>query len=115
MRSIRFSDVGVIINSKEELDEIYMTYTALDIPFAPIFQEQYTTAQQHALNGYFIQTARGGLKTKLEDTDACLCLIKYQVSYTMGILDYAVAYHLLKSNQESELIAHLDEHCKEFK
>ena len=33
MKQINFSDVGVVVNSMEEVDELYMTDTTLGIPF----------------------------------------------------------------------------------
>ena len=39
MRRIRFCNVGVVVNSLEELNEIYLTYTALGIPFIDNFEE----------------------------------------------------------------------------
>ena len=115
MKQINFSDVGVVVNSMEELDEIYLTYTALDISFGDIFKDNYIDAQQHNLVGYFIQSTRGDLKTTLGDSDLYVSIIKYPIRYSMDILDFATAYHLLKSNQTDELIAHLNKYCKERK
>ena len=115
MRRINFSDVGVVVNSLEELDEIYMTYTALDISFADVFKDHCIDAQQHNLVGYFIQSIRGDLKTTLDGDYLYVSIIKYPVMYSIDKLDFAVAYQLLKSNQEDELIAHLDKYCKEYK
>ena len=114
MRRIHFSDVGVIVNSMEELDELYMTYSALGIAFTDIFEEHCIEAQNHNLEGYYIQATRGDLKTTSDGDYLYLSIIKYPISYSMAMLDFAVAYHLLKSNQTDELIAHLDKHCKEF-
>lgn len=115
MRSIHFSTVGVVVNSMEELDEIYLTYTVLGIPFTDDFKDLCIEAQQHNLVGYFIQSHRVDLKTVLDGEDLELSLIHYPISYSMSSLDFAVACKLLKSNQEDELIAHLAKHCKEFK
>ena len=115
MRNINFSDVGVVVNSMEELDELYMTYSALGVEFIDSFKEHCIEAQTHNLGGYYIQTVRGDIKTKLDTDYLFLSIIKYPIIYTMSSLDFAVAYHLLKSNQTDELIAHLDKYCKEFK
>ena len=115
MRRINFSDVGVFVNSMQELDELYMTYTALDITFSGEFKEHSIDAQERNLVGYFIQSTRGDLKTKLTEGAFSISLINYPITYSMDSLDFAVAYQLLKSNQTDELIAHLDKYCKEFK
>ena len=115
MKRINFSSVGVVVNSMEELDEIYLTYTALDIPFVDVFKEHCIEAQQHNLVGYFVQTTRAGLKTALDGYDLDLSLINYPIRYSMSSLDFAVACQLLMSNQSDELIAHLDKYCKELK
>ena len=115
MRRIAFSDVGVVVNSMEELEEIYLTYTALDIEFEDVFKDRYIDAQQHNLVGYFIQSTRGDLKTTLDVDYLYVSIIKYPIRYSIDKLDFAVACQLLKSNQTDELIAHLDKYCKEFK
>lgn len=66
MKQINFSDVGVVVNSMEELEEIYLTYTALDIPFVDNFADNCIDARQHNLVGYFIQSTRGDIKTTLD-------------------------------------------------
>ena len=114
MRNINFSAVGVVVNSMEEVGDIYLTYTALDISFADIFKDHCIEAQEHNLVGYFIQSLRSDLKTTLEDDDLSLSLVYYAIKYSMSSLDYAVACQLLMSNQEDELIAHLDKYCKEL-
>ena len=115
MKQINFSDVGVVVNSMEELEEIYLTYTALDIAFGDNLKDHCIDAQQHNFVGYFIQSARGDLKTTLNDSDLYVSIINHPISYSMGSLDFAAAYHLLKANQTAELIAHLDKYCKEYK
>ena len=115
MKRINFSDIGVVVNSMEELDEIYLTYTALDISFGDIFKDHCVDAQQHKLVGYFIQSTRGDLKNTLDDGDLYVYILKYPIRYSMDILDFAVAYQLLKSNQSDELLAHLNKYCKEYK
>ena len=115
MKQINFSDIGVVVNSMEELEEIYLTYTALDISFEDVFKDRCIDAQQHNLVGYFIQSTRGDLKTTLEEDYLYVSIIKYPIRYSIDKLDFAVAYQLLKSNQEDELIAHLDKCCKEYK
>lgn len=115
MRRIHFSDVGVIVNSMEELDGIFATYTALDISFSEDFEDNLKEAQERKLLNYYLQSTRGDLKTKLDVPHLYLSIIKYPVIYTMDSLDFAAAYHLLKLNQTDELIAHLNKYCKEFK
>ena len=115
MRRIDFSDVGVVVNSMEELDELYMTYTALDISFGDSFKENCIDAQELNLVGCYLQSVRGGLKTKLDEPALEVSIIQHPIRYMMDSLDYAVAYHLLKSNQTDELKAHLDKCCKEYK
>ncbi len=115
MRRINFSDVGVVVNSMQELEEIYLTYTALDIEFTDIFKDHCIEAQKHNLVGYFIQSTRGDLKTALSDHDLSISLVHYPISYSMSSLDFAVACQLLKLNETDELIDHLNKHCKEYK
>ena len=115
MKQINFSDIGVVVNSMEELDEIYLTYTALDIEFEAVFKDRCIDAQQLNLVGYFIQSTRGDLKTTMEGDYLYVSIIKYPIRYSIDKLDFAVAYHLLKSNQSDELTAHLNKYCKEYK
>ena len=115
MRRINFSDIGVVVNSMEELEEIYLTCTALDIEFAEMFKDHCREAQQRNLVGYFIQSTRGDLKTTLEKDYLYVSILKYPIRYSIDKLDFAVACQLLKSNQTDELIAHLDKYCKEYK
>ena len=115
MRRINFSDVGVLVNSMEELDELYVTYSALDITFSDMFEEYCIGAQDHNLEGYYIQSVRGDLKAELDEDYLYVSLIRYPIRYSIDKLDFAVAYHLLKSNQTDELIAHLNKYCKEYK
>lgn len=114
MKQINFSDIGVVVNSMEELEEIYLTYTALDISFGDMFKDHCIDAQQHNLVGYFIQSTRGDLKTTLEGDYLYVSIIKYPITYSIDKLDFAVAYHLLKSNQSDELIAHLNKYCEVY-
>ena len=115
MRHIDFSEIGVVVNSMEELDELYMTYTALGISFTEVFEEHCIEAQKRNLVSYFMQSTRGDLKTTLDGDYLYLSIIKHPIRYSMDKLDFATAYILLKSNQTDELIAHLDKYCKEFK
>ena len=115
MKQINFSDVGVVVNSMEELDEIYLTYTALDIEFEDVFKDRCIDARQFNLVGYFIQSTRGDLKTTLDGDYLYVSIIKYPITYSIDKLDFAVAYRLLKSNQSDELTAHLNKYCKEYK
>ena len=115
MKQINFSDVGVVVNSMEELEEIYLTYTALDIEFADSFKDRCIDAQQFNLVGYFIQSTREDLKTTIEEDYLYVSIIKYPITYSIDKLDFAVACQLLKSNQSDELTAHLNKYCKEYK
>ena len=115
MKQINFSDVGVVVNSMEELDEIYLTYTALDIEFEDVFKDRCVDAQQFNLVGCFIQSTRGDLKNKLEEGYLYVSLLKYPIRYSIDKLDFAVAYQLLKANQSDELTAHLNKYCKVYK
>lgn len=115
MRRINFSDVDVVVNSMEELDELYLTYTALGIQFVDSFKDSYLKVQQHNLVGWFIQTTRADLETTLGGYDLELSLVRYPIRYSMSSLDFAVACQLLKLNETGELIAHLNKHCKEYK
>ena len=115
MRRIDFSDVGVVVNSMEELDELCITYSALGITFSDVFEERCVEAQDHNLVGYYIQSDRADLGAELDGDYLTICIIKYPIKYSMDKLDFAVAYHLLKSNQTDELKAHLDKCCKEYK
>ena len=115
MKQINFSDIGVVVNSMEEVDEIYLTYTALDIEFTDIFKDHCIEAQQHNLVGYYIQSTRGDIKTTIDEGYLYVSLIRYPISYSIDKLDFAVACQLLKSNQTDELTAHLNKCCKEYK
>lgn len=115
MKQINFSDVGVVVNSMEELDEIYLTYTTLDISFGDSFKANSIDAQKDTLRGYFIQSTRGDLKNTLDDGDLYVSIINYPIRYSIDKLDFAVACQLLKANQTDELIAHLNKSCKEYK
>lgn len=114
MRRINFSDVGVPVNSIEELDDIYLTYSALDISFGDKFKKDCIDAQKYNLVGYFIQSTRGDLKTTLNEPYLYISIINYPIRYSIDSLNFAVACQLLKSNQETELKAHLDKYCKEY-
>lgn len=115
MRRINFAQVGVPINSLEELHELYLTYSALDIPFAEVFTEDSADAIRDNLTGWFIQCTDGTIETKLTGDGLAISLINYPIEYSMESLDFAVACQLLMSNQEAELKAHLAQHCKEYK
>lgn len=115
MRHIHFSDVGVIVNSLEELHELYLTYSALDIPFIEDFTEDCENAQQSNLVGWFIQCTDGTIETTLNDDGLEISIINYPIKYSMESLDFAIACQLLISNQEAELKVHLAQHCKEYK
>lgn len=114
MRHIHFSDVGVAPKSLEELDELYLTYTALGIPISDTYKESYKTAQNANLTGWYIQCTRGDIGTKLTKDGLAISIINYPITYSMESLDFAVACQLLMSNQEDELKAHLAQHCKEY-
>ena len=114
MKQINFSDVGVVVNSIEELDEIYLTYTALDIPFEEVFKDRCIDAQQHNLVGYFIQSTRGDIKNTLDGDYLYISIIKYPIRYSIDKLDFAIACQLLKSNQTDELTAHLNKYCEVY-
>ena len=115
MRRIRFSAVGVVVNSLEELNEIYLTYSALDIPFAENFEEDYEDARESNLVGWFFQCTDGTIETKLVGDSLKVSIINYPITHSMESLDFAIACQLLMSNQTDELIAHLDKYCKEYK
>ena len=115
MRHIRFSDVGVIVNSMEDVDEIYLMYTTLGIAFGNDWEDSYRDAKKVNLEGYFIQCTLGIIDTKLRRDNLRISIINYEIKYSMDKWDFAVACHLLNSNQTDELIAHLDKYCKEYK
>ena len=115
MRQIRFSDVGVVVNSLEELNEIYLTYSALDIPFIDEFEEDYEDAKRSNLVSWFIQCTDGTIETKLTGEGLAISIINYPIKHSMESLDFAIACQLLMSNQEAELKAHLAQYCKEYK
>lgn len=114
MRHIRFSDVGVPVNSLEELHELYLTYSALDIPFAEGFTEDTADAIRDDLTGWFIQCTDGSTKTKLTENGLDISIINCPIKYSMESLDFAIACQLLMANQENELKVHLAQHCKEY-
>ena len=113
--SIHFSDVGVIINSLEELYESCLTYSALDIPFAEGFTKDTADAIRDNLTGWFIQRTDVTIETKLTEDGLAISIINYPIEYSMESLDFAIACQLLMSNQEAELKVHLAQHCKEYK
>lgn len=113
--SIQFAQVGVPINTIEELHELYLTYSALDIPFAEGFIEDTADAIRDNLTGWFIQCTDGSIETKLTEDGLYISIINYPIKYSMESLDFAIACQLLMSNQETELKVHLAQHCKEYK
>ena len=116
MKQINFSDIGVVVNSMEELDELVTLYNALDIEFDEEFIHDIEDAKRTNLVKWYVQTTRGGIKTKLDDDRyVSISLINYPIEYAMESLDFAVAYHLITSNQTDELTAHLNKYCKECK
>lgn len=115
MRQIDFSDVGVVVNTIEELDEIYLLYSTLGISIADTFKQNCVEAQQYNLTGWYVQCTIGNIRTKLDEAELAISLIQYPIIYSIESLDFAVACHLIKTNQEDELIAHLDKYCKEYK
>lgn len=116
MRSIYFSNIGVVVKSLEELDELVTLYNILDVEFDEKFIHAVEKAKRANLFNWYIQTSRADIQTRLgSNPDVCISIVSYPIIYTMDSLDFAVAYHLLKSDQEDELIAYLDKHCKEFK
>ena len=115
MRQINFNAVGVPVKSMKELYELYLTYSALDIPFLDDFIAVCEEAQQCNLTGWFIQCTDGTIGTKINVDDLVISIINYPIEYSMESLDFAIACQLLMSNQEAELKVHLAQHCKEFK
>ena len=115
MRHINFAQVGVPINSLEELHELCLTYSVLDIPFAGGFTEDYADAIRDNLTGWFIQCTDGTIETKLTEDGLAISIINYHIEYSIESMDFAIACQLLMSNQETELKAHLDKYCKEYK
>ena len=115
MRQINFCDVGVPVNSMEELDDIYLTYSTLDISFGDCFKEDCIDAQKSNLAGWFVQCTDGTIDTKLTEDGLAISIINYPIKYSMESLDFAIACQLLLSNQETELKAHLNKYCKEYK
>ena len=114
MRQIAFSGVGVPVKSMEEVEEIYMMYSALGIPFLDNFNRHCTEAKRDGLEGYFIQGITGDIVTKVK-THEYISLIKHPIRYSMEAIDFAVVCQLINTDQEDELIAHLDKYCKEYK
>lgn len=114
MRCIHFSDVGVAVESMQDVEEIYLAYTALGIPFSKSFGEDCKDAQIN-LSGWYIQTTSGVITTNTREDELQISIVKYPITYLMDRWDFAVACQLLKSDQTEELIAHLAKHCKEFK
>ena len=115
MKRINFSDVGVVVNSMEELDDIYLTYSTLGISFGDCFKEDCIDAQKSNLAGWFVQCTAGSIDTKLTEDGLDISIINCSIKYSMESLDFAIACQLIMSNQEDELKAHLDKYCKDFK
>ena len=114
MKQIRFSDVGVVVNSMEEVDEIYLMYTALGIHLDDTFKDQCKNDHSN-IEDWFIQTtAKDIITTLIDGADLRISLVDYPIEYSMDSLDFAVACQLLQSNKTDELITHLNKHCKEY-
>ena len=113
MRQIAFSAVGVVVKSMEEVEEIYMMYSALGISFVDHFDRQCSQAKRNSLEGYYIQGITKNIETKVKNHEY-ICLLKCPIAYSMEAIDFAVACQLINTDQEDELIAHLDKYCKEY-
>ena len=113
MRQIAFSEVGVIVKTLEDVEEVYLMCTTLGIHFADHFDKIRILTQD--LSNWFIQCTIGGIRTSLHGAELHLSLIDYPITYSMEAIDFAVACQLINTDHEDELIAHLDKYCKEYK
>lgn len=110
MKTIHFSEVGV--RSFEELEQIIMMYEILGIEFAFDFKHDVEKAHKSGIQNRFIQTSTSCVSVNTEDVE--ISFINYPVKYVIDSINFAVAYQLLKTNQEGELLAHLNKYCKEY-
>ncbi len=65
MKQINFSDIGVVVNSMEELDEIYLTYTALDIVSRKKRYEGYNVLFPMGWDAFGLPTENFAIKNKI--------------------------------------------------
>ena len=115
MRHIKFTSVGVLVNSEEELADITNMYTLLDIELSESYEKDCENAKQLNFRGYFIQTDLSDI-AKPDDVDlVAVSIVRYPITYVLDKVDFAIAFNLLKSEQLAELEVYLDEHCKEYK
>ena len=114
MRHIKFTSVGVLVNSEEELVDITNMYTLLGIKLSEGYEKNCENAKQLNFRGYFIQTDLSDI-AKPGDVDLVdISIIHFPISYVMDKVDFAIAFNLLKSDQLDELAVYLDEHCTEY-
>ena len=115
MRHIKFTSVGVLVNSEEELADIINMYTLLGIELSEGYEKDCENAKQLNFRGYFIQTDLSEI-AKPGDVDlVTVSIVHFPISYVLDKVDFAVAFQLLKSEQLGELEVYLDKHCKEYK
>ena len=114
MRHIKFTSVGVLVNSEEELEDITNMYTLLDIELSESYEKDCENAKQLNFRGYFIQTDLSDISTQSDIDLAAISILHYPISYVIDKVDFAIAFQLLKSDQLDELEVYLDEHCTEY-
>ena len=115
MNNIDFSEVGVNVNSIEELDDIVTLYTMLEVKFDLVFYRHYEEAKRSDFAQYFIQTSFSNLSVLADIEALSVSIIKYPIKYEMDRLDFAIAYQLIAANKTEQAIAYMNEHCKEYK
>ena len=115
MRHIKFTSVGVLVNSEEELADITNMYTLLDIELSESYEKDCENAKQLNFRGYFIQTDLSDIAKPSDVESVAISIVRYPISYVIDKVDFAIAFQLLKSEQLGELEVYLDKHCKEYK
>ena len=115
MRHIKFTSVGVLVNSEEELVDITNMYTLLGVKLSGGYEESCERAKECEFRGFFIQSDLSDIAKQGDIDLVAISIVRYPISYVLDKVDFAIAFNLLKSEQLDELKVYLDEHCKEYK
>ena len=114
MRHIKFTSVGVLVNSEEELADSTNMYTLLDIELSESYEKDCENVKDAKFRGWFIQTDLSDIAKPDDITLVAINIVRYPIKYVIDKVDFALAFQLLKSKQLSELEVYLDEHCTEY-
>ena len=115
MNKIAFSEVGVRVNSEEELEDITNMYTLLGIELSESYERDCENAKHDKFRGWFIQTDLSDVSTPSDIEIVAINIVRHPIKYVIDKVDFAFAFQLLKSEQLGELEVYLDKHCKEYK